>query len=350
MPRSVLLVHECFPPDVRGGGEAVVLAIAQGLMARGIAVEVMTTGDPKARSFEGVPTSRLRLPRHALPLAIGRIAAAAARHDLVQAFNFNAALPALAAARRARRPVACTMLGLFGREWLAMKGPLLGRAFAAMERRILAARYDATIFLSDASRAQGVALGAEAAHSHVIPPGIAWDRLRPAAARAAYVLFAGRLDRRKGVHHLLAAARALPHIPFRAAGWGADLAALRAAAPANLAFEDAQGDARYWQALGEARIFLSPTHAETFGLSVAEAMASGCAIVSSAVTLDFAGHRHAPGDEAGMIAGLARLWDNPAACAAAGAENRRLAARFTWDAHIDSLLALHARLPRGEAA
>ncbi|WP_198378420.1 glycosyltransferase, partial [Neoroseomonas rubea] len=220
MPRSVLLVHECFPPDVRGGGEAVVLAIAQGLMARGIAVEVMTTGDPKARSFEGVPTSRLRLPRHALPLAIGRIAAAAARHDLVQAFNFNAALPALAAARRARRPVACTMLGLFGREWLAMKGPLLGRAFAAMERRILAARYDATIFLSDASRAQGVALGAEAARSHVIPPGIAWDRLRPAAARAAYVLFAGRLDRRKGVHHLLAAARALPHIPFRAAGWG----------------------------------------------------------------------------------------------------------------------------------
>lgn len=343
-PRSVLLVHECFPPDVRGGGEAVVLAVAQGLMARGIGVEVVTTGDPAATAFEGVPTTRLPLPRHLMMLAARRLAAAAARHDLVQAFNFNAALPALLAARRAGRPVACTMLGLFGREWLAMKGPLVGRAFALMERRIVAAGYDAAIFLSEASRAEGIALGATAGRSHVIAPGIARDRLRPQTARAPYVLFAGRLDRRKGVHHLIAAARALPHIPFRAAGWGADLAALAAAAPPNLAFDAAQGGERYWQALGEARIFLAPTHAETFGLSVAEAMASGCAIVSSAVTLDFAGHRHAPGDEADMIAALARLWDDPAACAAAGDENRRRADRFTWEGHVDALLALHASL------
>jgi glycosyltransferase involved in cell wall biosynthesis len=309
----------------------------------------MSTGDPAATSFEGVPTTRLKLPRHLMVLAARRIAAAAARHELVQAFNFNAALPALAAARRAGRPVACTMLGLFGREWLAMKGPVLGRAFAAMERRIVAARYDATVFLSDASRAAGVAMGACAARARTIAPGLDWSRIRPAVARAPYVLFAGRLDRRKGVHHLLAAARALPRIPFRATGWGADIPALRAAAPPNLILEEARGDDRYWQALGEARIFLSPTHAETFGLSVAEAMASGCAIVSSAATLDFAGHRHAPGDEAGMIAGLARLWDDPAACALAGAENRRLAARFTWDSHIDALLAVHAGLLRDKA-
>jgi glycosyltransferase involved in cell wall biosynthesis len=341
-PRSVLLVHELFPPDFRGGGERVALRTATALMARGIGVEVLTTGDPAITSFEGVPTRRLRIPRQAMALHVGTIARAAARHDLVHAFNYYAALPALVAARLARRPVVCGMLGLFGDGWLRLKGGLRGRAYMMLERRILRAGFDRMVFLSEPSRQAGIAAGAHASRSLVLHPGIEDGGVPPAERREDVVLFAGRLDARKGYPHLVAAARALPHVRFLAYGWAPDIAALRAAAPPNLEVREGQSGDVYWRLLSQARIFVFPTYAETFGLVVAEAMAGGCAVVSSLDTIPFAGHRHAPGDESAMIAALARLWDDPAACAAAGVENMRRAAAYTWETHAGKLVALYA--------
>jgi glycosyltransferase involved in cell wall biosynthesis len=343
-PRSVLLVHELFPPDFRGGGERLALRTATTLMAQGIAVQVLTTGDPAITAIEGVPTRRLRLPRHAMGLAIGSIAREAARHDLVHAFNYNAALPALAAARLARRPVVCEMLGLFGAGWLKLKPGLSGRVHMWLEERIIRARYDRMIFLSEPSRRAGIAIGADPARSVVIHPGIESGGVPPATTREPFVLFAGRLDRRKGYDHFVAAARALPHIRFRASGWAPDFAALRAAAPPNIEFEEGQAGDNYWRSLAQARIFLFPTHAETFGIVVAEAMAAGCAVISSLDTFDFAGYRHAPGNEAEMIAAIARMWDDPAALAAAGAENMRLAQAFTWNRHGEAVVALYRQV------
>lgn len=342
IPRSVLLVHEVFPPDFRGGGERIALRTATALMARGIGVEVLTTGDPAITAVEGVPTRRLRIPRQIMALRIGTLARAAARHDLVHAFNYNAALPALVAARIARRPIVCEMLGLFGDGWLQLKGRIGGRLHMMLERRILRAAYDRMIFLSEASLEAGVALGTKAGRAVVIHPGIEHGGFAPAREREDFALFAGRLDNRKGYQHVVAAARALPHITFRACGWAPDIATLRAAAPPNLKVEDGRSGDLYWRLLSQARIFVFPTYAETFGLVVAEAMAGGCAVVSSLDTIPFAGHRHAPGDEAAMIAALARLWDDPAACAAAGEENMRRAAAYTWEAHAEKLIALYA--------
>lgn len=342
--RSILLVHEVFPPDFRGGGERIALRTATALMARGIAVEVLTTGDPAITDIEGVPTRRMRIPRQAMALRIGAIARAARRHDLVHAFNYNAALPALAAARIARRPIVCEMLGLFGDGWLRLKGRLGGRLHMMFERRILRASYDRMIFLSEASRQAGLAMGTSAARSLVIHPGIEDGGFAPAADREDFVLFAGRLDERKGIHHVLEAARALPHIPFRACGWGPDTDALRAAAPPNLVVDEGRSGDLYWRLLSQARIFLFPTYAETFGLVVAEAMAGGCAVISSLDTIPFAGHLHAPGDEAAMIAAIARLWEDRAGCTAAGLENRRLAAAYSWDVHAARLADLYAEM------
>jgi glycosyltransferase involved in cell wall biosynthesis len=125
------------------------------------------------------------------------------------------------------------------------------------------------------------------------------------------------------------------------------MAALRAAAPPSLSVEDHRGGEAYWRALSEARIFLFPTQAETFGLTVAEAMAAGCAVVASLDTFPVAGHRRAPGDEAGMIAALARLWEDRAATAAAGAENIRLAQAFTWTRHAERLAAIYGKVLAG---
>lgn len=345
--RSVLLLHEIYPPDFRGGGERIALRTATSLMDRGIGVQVITTGDPAVPGPEGVPVRRLRLPRQGLALALPALVREAARHDLVHAFNYYAALPALAAARLAGRPVVCGILGLFGDGWLRMKPGPAGRAYMWLERRVVAARYDRTLFLSAPSRDAGVAMGADPVRSLVVHPGIESGGIPPAAKRAPFVLFAGRLDARKGFDHVVAAARALPHIRFRAVGWAPDIAALRAAAPANLSIEDGRSGDTYWRALAAARIFLFPTYAETFGLVVAEAMAAGCAVVSSLDTFPFAGARHAPGDEAGMIAALARLWEDPAATAAAAAQNIRLAEAFTWTRHAERLAAVYEEVLAG---
>ena len=344
MTVRVLLVHEHFPPEVRGGGEHVAFETARGAIGRGVDLRVLTTGDPALTEYQGVPTTRLPISRYAMNLQARRIAQEARGAALIHAFNYHAALPALAAGRRLGIPVVCTILGLFGPTWREMRGPLVGRAFQALERHIVSRPYARTIFLSESSRRAGIARGARPEASTIITPSIDLDRFRPAADRDDVILFAGQFARRKGFHHVAAAARALPGLRFRALGWAADVAALRAGAPANLEIVEDRGSPAYAEALSRARIFFFPSHAETFGIVVAEAMAAGCAVVSTLDTIDFAGARTAAGNEAEMIATLARLADDPAAIAAAGAENRRRAAAFGQDAIVTKVMQTYAEV------
>lgn len=341
---SILLTHECFPPDIRGGGEYVVQRIAMGLRDRGARVRVLTTGDPAITEYAGVATERMPIRRHAMNLRAGRIADAARGADLIQTFNYHACLPSLLAARRLGIPVVCEMLALFGDAWRDMKGPVLGPLFQAWERFILTRRYDRTIYLSEPSRRLALSLGADAARMVVNPPGIDLDALRAAERREKFVLFAGKMDVRKGIQHLLAVARALPEVPFRAVGWADDVGALRAQAPANLTITEERGGPAYPDLLRRALILLFPSHAETFGVVMAEAMASGCAVVSSVDTIPFEGTLLRPGDEAGMIEAIRAMWANPDRTTALGRRNRCLARAYTWDAHIDRLLKVYTGL------
>ena len=338
---SVLLTHEYYLPDMRGGGEYVVHRTAAALQARGVRVRVLTTGDPTITSHEGIETERLPISRYRLALHSARIAEAAKDADLIQTFTYHASLPSLWAARRLGLPVVCGVLALFGPAWQTMRGPVVGRAFQWWERFLLTRCYDALSFLSESSRAQGLDLGANPDRSVINAPGIDHDRLRSAETRERFVLFAGKLDARKGIHHLFAVARALPDIPFQAVGWSEEIDTLRATAPPNLTIIAEQGSPAYLDLLSRALILLAPSYAETFGVVVAEAMASGCAIVSSIDTLSFEGARVAPGDEAAMIAAVSRLWADPEGTTDIGRRNRLAAAAFTWDAHIDRLTELY---------
>ena len=340
-PLSVLLTHEHYLPDMRGGGEYVVHRTASALQARGMRVRVLTTGDPAITNHEGVPTERLPISRYRLALHSARIAEAAKDADLIQTFTYHASLPSLWAARRLEIPVVCEVLALFGSAWQTMRGPVVGRGFQQWERFLLTRCYDALSFLSDSSRTLGLALGADPKRSVVNAPGIDHDRFRSADVRERFVLFAGKLDARKGVHHLFAVARALPDIPFQAIGWSDEIDALRASAPPNLTIINDQGSPAYVDLLSRALILLAPSYAETFGVVVAEAMASGCAVVSSIDTLSFEGARVTAGDEPAMITAVSRLWADPEGTIAIGQRNRLAASAFTWDAHIDRLIELY---------
>src|SRR5439155_19167376 len=84
--------------------------------------------------------------------------------------------------------------------------------------------------------------------------------------------------------------------------------------------------------------YFTPTSpAKGMSRAVLEAMASGCAIVSS-MPGEFAG-RHVPARDADALASaLGELWSDQASASAYGARNCEIARRYTWDAYTDALL------------
>ena len=142
-------------------------------------------------------------------------------------------------------------------------------------------------------------------------------------------------------------ARELSHIPFLVIGWGDDFDKVAASSPPNMVVERFSSRKRLAQALAASRIFLFPSKVETFGLAVAEAMASGCAVVS-AVPLEFAGARVDPDDIESVKVALTRLWEDRSLCDACGERNHELAQAYSWHIHIAQLEAVYRDLTSGK--
>lgn len=332
----MLLAHELFPPDFAGGGEYVVTEIARHLQAIGHSVTVVTTGDPSITHHQGIRTVRLPVSRYRLNLAWRSIARLAEDADLIHAFTYHAMVPSLRAGRKLGKPVVGGVLALFGDLWLEMRGPVLGRLWRLVERRLLALPFDVKLHLSDFSLELSRRMGVERPGDRVIVPGITQGQYH-AAGEKTYVLFTGKLDVRKGIQLVLRVAERLPDVPFRVVGWGAGYPAIAAAAPPNVRVER-RSDRRehYLEALAHARVFLFPTKAETFGLVLPEAMASGCAVVSTS-PLPFEGVRIEPDDVDGATRAVRALWDDPAGCARCGEANQGIARQYDWNRYADEV-------------
>lgn len=340
---KVLLTHERFAPDFAGGGEYVVLETARHLRQRGVDVQILTMGDPALTSYEGIPTERLAGHRYLMNLKRRDIARAARDVDLIQTFNYHACYPSFRAGRELGKPVVCQFLAVFGNAWLEMKGSFAGRAFRAYERFLLSLPFDRSVFLSTYSLELARSLGPALPDGRIIPPGIDLDRYAPCWPKDATALFVGKLDVRKGVDDILEAARALPEISFLLYGWGEREAELRSSAPANVRVESFERGEPLVERFARARVFVFPSRAETFGVAIVEAMASGCAVISS-IPVGFEGIPIVAGDVDGLIKAIRNLWDNPAECERMGRANINRAQAFTWDRCIDSTLELYEEL------
>ncbi|MGD2108239.1 MAG: glycosyltransferase family 4 protein [Phycisphaerae bacterium] len=343
---KVLLTHERFAPEFAGGGEYVALETARSLVAHGAHVRVVTTGDPDVTDYEGLETTRVPVHRYRFNLATKTIARHARDADVIHTFNYHACLPSLRAGKRLGKPVVCMTLGLFRDAWKEMRGPILGRFWMRWERYVLTRPYTRTLFLSDYSREHGVALGVSPDRALVNSPGIEIDRYRPAETKEDVVLFVGKYDVRKGVYDVVRAARAVPEASFRLMGWGPQESALREQAPPNVEFVTFERGEKLRAAFAAARIFILPSQAETFGIALLEAMASGCAIIST-IPLEYEGVRISAGNEPEMVHAVRRLWSDRTLTERMGRRNHQLAQSYTWKRHADRLMDLYRQLLDG---
>lgn len=331
MALRILLVHERFAPDYGGGGEYVVHQIALQVRALGHHVRVLTTGDPSLSGVDGLAVERLPMSRRRFAFAWRSVAARAENVDVIHAFSNYAARPAALAGRALGKPVVLGILALFDRVWRETHGPVVGRLFETFEHHMLRLPVACRIFLSPESMALVKTLRLSRPNDTVIAPGISLEDYRPASVKTG-VVFSGKLDPRKGIETVSKLARALPDIPFTAVVWGDDFERFAATAAPNLTVLRFRDRLQLARVLASARIFLFPSRAETFGLAVAEAMASGCAVVGNA-PIEFEGLRVDPLDFESNRRALIALWADGERCAEAGRRNVARAQAFSWHRH-----------------
>jgi glycosyltransferase involved in cell wall biosynthesis len=330
----VVIVHERYAPDIGGGGEIVVQHTAEGLARLGVKVTVVTTGDPAMRSYNGIRTRRMRGSRYRFNLAVRAIASEAAHADIIQTFTYHGCLPSLFAGRLTRKPVFMVCLGLFGDAWRTMRGRFAGEIWRMWERFLMTRSYERVFFLSEFSLQAGLRMGVCKQRAFVNSPGINAAEFVPCPEKNG-VLFVGKWNARKGVDIVLEVARVLPDIPFQLVGW-ADDGGYRKAAPPNVSFIEMPDARELNRMFDRAAVFFLPSRAETFGVAVLQAMAAGCAVVST-IPLPYEGYCSTVDDHAGMTRAIEQLCRDHELRARLGMRNREAAKRFTWQSFCESL-------------
>lgn len=170
-------------------------------------------------------------------------------------------------------------------------------AWLAYQRRDLTSA-DLIIVNSEQERRQLRALGL-AGPIATIPNGIElseWPQdlaLGHAGARDRTVLFLGRLDPKKGIPDLLHALKLVERrrgFSLKIYGFGdaAYEAAIRRLIDSlgltDVSMHPAVFDAEKWRTYASASVFVLPSYSENFGITVAEALYCGCAVITTTST------------------------------------------------------------------
>ncbi|MGC8812273.1 MAG: glycosyltransferase family 4 protein [Candidatus Aenigmatarchaeota archaeon] len=194
--------------------------------------------------------------------------------------------------------------------------------------------FDAIIFQNNSSLELGKRLSLKAKKIFLIQPGIDFKKFK-AGRKEDFVLFVGSINmdkalvKLKGLEYLIEAARKLPNIKFVVVGGGKGLEEFKKIAPKNVIFKGVLKGKKLLKLYSQALIFCLPSLSEGFGLSILEAMASGCAIIST-VDLGQADkiiERKNPEEIAKRIGYLIKKRE---IAIQAGKKNRELVKKYTW--------------------
>ena len=340
---KILITHELFPPDVVGGGETLTYKIAKELINRGFEVKVLTSGDPRIKLYEDIETVRVPINRYLMNLSYPLIKRYSKDVDLIHTSSGNMCFPSYLAAKNNKKPICCYIHHIFGRNWIYVRGFLLGKVFQAAEKHFLTRDYDAVIFQNDLSMNIGLEMGIKKEKIFMIHPGIDWEKFDMRMEKKKQVLFVGSLSmddslaKIKGLDYYIEAARFIPDVKFLVVG---DVKKMKADAPKNVIFMKAKGIDDLKKIYNESLVFCKPSLAEGFGLSLLEAMASGCAIVST-INIGQKGKIIEPKNVSSLVEAIKYYINNPDMAKKDGMENKKIAKKFTWKRFIDDLIKIY---------
>ena len=372
----LMFCPHAYAPSI-GGAQAYTRGLAEGMVRRGHEVHVVVADidDPEAfyelghRSL-GIPTETLagvavhRIPMVTMGYRWGR-AAKPARGLRSARFRFRKNLEATV--QRLRPDCVVTLPHLFpnvedvfalrsGAPWRVVYVPMLheddshwsippvSAAVAAADGVVALTAYEHDRLLA--------AYGANPEHTGVVAPGVELPITRSDDARSDYVLFLGRRTASKRIDVLVAAMAIVheshPGVRLVIAGPppAVDQIDLRRS---GVEIVDAPDDRIRRQLLRGARVVVSASTVESFGIVTLEAWAHATPVVvvdtpvSRSVVRSGVDGVLAGSDAAGLARGIVAVLDDPARAAAMGRAGRERAAReFTWDvssAALDRIIA-----------
>lgn len=329
--------------DVHGGVQAHVLGLAAAMRARGHTALVLAPAQGPVPPFVTRAGRTLGLPYNG---SVARVAFGPVSYGRVRRWLAEHRFDVL----HLHEPTTVSVSAL---TLMVAQGPIVATFHTATERsRTLAAlggvarplleKVTARIAVSaSARRVQVEHLGGDAVE---IPNGIDVAALRvpvgSVVREPATVAFVGRYDEpRKGMAVLLDALARLdrPGLRLSVVGQG-DAAALSRAVGPRLRCDVHGGvdDPAKAAVLAAATVFCAPhTGGESFGVVLAEAMATGTPVVASDLdafraVLAPAGVLVAPADAGALARGLARVLDDPRLRADLAAAGRVRAAVYDW--------------------
>ncbi len=214
-------------------------------------------------------------------------------------------------------------------------GPLLGKLIDKMG------------VLTAASEDAAAAVRGFAPNVEVVPNAVDVVGFPNVPRNGRQVAFVGRDDPRKGLDVLLAA-----WTKVRASVPDAELVAVgprRSVTIPGVRFEGAVDDDRKREVLSGSGIYCAPnTGGESFGITLIEGMAAGCAVVASDLPafLAVAGGAaiHVPvGDGSRLADALVGLLEDPAESSRMGEESRARAGTFDWSMVFETWLSVYRR-------